>query len=268
MVKKLFKHEFHALFRIMLPVYAILLVLSVAQKVIQCFEGSSKTYNIIFVFSIITFVASIIVAIVLSLILCIVRYYKNLFTGEGYLTLTLPATATEHLVVKSVTAVITQIATILVAAISAIIAVDFDVIKEVWKAIVYSVKEIPDNYRPHIFGLLFEILLVIIAWLFMYTLEFYFCMTVGQMANKNRIFAAVGVFFGLYVATQIIETIFVVIIAANGDAMSKLITKLFTGHELLGIYLAFAILLVIGVGLSLAYFFLSRTILKNKLNIE
>ena len=49
----------------------------------------------------------------LAVVLGVIRFYKNLFTKEGYLTFTLPVTSTQHILVKSTTAVLVQIVSII-----------------------------------------------------------------------------------------------------------------------------------------------------------
>ena len=104
MVKKLFKHEYHFYLRIMAIVYGILLTMSVATRLIATFESDTKAYEIISTFTLITYYISILAAFGFAFVLGIVRFYKNMFTCEGYLTNTLPVTASQHIMVKSITA--------------------------------------------------------------------------------------------------------------------------------------------------------------------
>ena len=84
MVKKLFKHEILSYARIMPIVYVILITIAFASRIIQIFESDTTVYNIISTFSFITYGISIVAAIVFNFIFVIVRFYKNMFSGEGY----------------------------------------------------------------------------------------------------------------------------------------------------------------------------------------
>ena len=90
MVKKLFKHEIKAYLRIMIPVYVCLLAVALLGRVIQFFEADTFIYSFVNGSSIFVYVVAIIACFGFSSVFSIVRFYKNLFTDEGYLTFTLP----------------------------------------------------------------------------------------------------------------------------------------------------------------------------------
>ena len=113
MVKKLFKYEFMYYLKALLPYQIIIPITALVNRIIQLFETKTDIYNIIFGSSVFMFIASVIVSMVMAFVLAISRFYKNLFTSEGYLTLTLPVTATNHIFVKLTTAVTFVFATII-----------------------------------------------------------------------------------------------------------------------------------------------------------
>ena len=63
----------------------------------------------------------IMVALAFPFVYSVIRFYRNLFTGEGYLSFTLPVTPANHLWVKVVTAVSFSLLSVLVAALSGVI---------------------------------------------------------------------------------------------------------------------------------------------------
>ena len=132
MVKKLFKHEFLAYTRIMGIVYIILLTVAAAGRVVQIFEDDSISYSIVSTISFITYGVSIGAALGFTTVLAIVRFYKNLFTSEGYLSFTLPVTATQHILVKAVTAVTMTIATLVAVMLSVSVITAGEVLVEIW----------------------------------------------------------------------------------------------------------------------------------------
>lgn len=105
MVKKLFKHEYLAYARVMSLIYIILLTIAAATRVIFIFESDTVAYDIVSTISVITYCVSVFAALGFSYVMGVVRFYKNLFTSEGYLSFTLPVTASQHIAVKLITAV-------------------------------------------------------------------------------------------------------------------------------------------------------------------
>ncbi len=269
MVRKLFKHEFLSYARIMLPIYAVLIGVSGLNRLIQLFEQDGVVYGIAFVSSIIAYVVSIVLALVLTYINAITRYYKNLFTGEGYLSFTLPVTPTQHLWVKSVTVLAVEFVTLLVILGSVAIITSGDVLTEIFKSIGYLYNEAEYYLKGHLPFYIAEVLVLMLVTSFTSIMMFYFCITLGQLARKNRVLAAVGVYFGLYMLSQAIYTVGMIILSIFGEQLG--IEALFTmiaerplqsAHWILG---SAALLYLLG---SAVYFLICRAIIKNKLNLE
>ena len=97
MLGKLFKHDMRALTRVCLPAVVLSLILTtvgVVSMVVLARLDSDGVLNVIVSFTLISFTAIAFLA-ASSLfaggnIIAYVRFYRNLFTDEGYLTFTLP----------------------------------------------------------------------------------------------------------------------------------------------------------------------------------
>ena len=99
---------------------------------------------------------------------------------------------------------------------------------------------------------------------------YYTCICVGQLVKRNRILAAVGVYFGLYVITQIASTVLMVVLSVTGamDKFGVWISNL-KEAQLLNwlhgfIWIAIGAVLLVGV----LFFLISRLIISRKLNLE
>ena len=118
MVKKLFKHEFLAYFRILIPMHLILVILAFFGRIFQFAENESIFYALGFWAAITIYALATVALFMITQIFSIVRFYKNMFTGEGYLTLTLPVTASQHIWVKVSVAVLVQLINVVIFALS------------------------------------------------------------------------------------------------------------------------------------------------------
>ena len=269
MVKKLFKHEFLALSRLLVPVYVIFIAASILGRVLQLFESGSIVYTIISAFSVFIYVGSLIAVLVLTGIFCIVRYYKNMFSAEGYLTFTLPVTPTQHIMVKLVTALVCQIVTILAVMFSVSIITMGDVYNEIVKATVYLLNLINDEWAVHIWFYAIEVILLLIVSCGVSILLYYTCITIGQTFKKNRIMGAVGVYFLYYVATQTFGSVISVIASTLiGEDFAEKIGMFFEAHIKGCLHGVFCGSIVFNLLLGLAFFFIIKSIIKNKLNLE
>ncbi len=265
MVKKLYKHEFAYYLRSMLPIYGILLGIATLARVIQFFEADNTVYDILSGTSVGSYVICVITCLVLTTVFTITRYYRNLFTAEGYLTFTLPVTPAQHMWTKLLTATAFQLISLVIVFSSLCIISAGDLLNEIIKAGVYLFNRLPQDWQAH-FGLFVgEGILLTVATTVNSLLLFYACITVGQMFNKNRVLAAVGIYVGYYIVTQILGTIVTVFAAFLpwGD-----IGQFFMRHTIGCIHGGAWATLLFTTLISAAYFILSHQIIRHKLNLE
>ena len=265
MVKKLFKHEIHALWRSMAPVWGVLFGVSVLGRLIRLFEQDTVIYNIISGSSVFFYIISLVACLVCPFVFAIVRFYRNLFSGEGYLTFTLPVTTGQHLWVKLTVAVMTELVTLIAAAISVILVTFGEVTVEIGKAIAYLYKLCVQNWGAHLPMYTVEAILGIVAIFTVETLLFYCCICIGQQARKNRILAAVGAYFGFYVVKQVLGTI-VLIIGTFIDWDPLLLW--FTEHPFATIHICLCGGIVIEALLGVLFFVISHWLTSHRLNLE
>lgn len=271
MVRKLIKHEMNAFARSMLPMEIILLGMAVLTRFVQLFETESSAYNTVRTSSIVMFVIAIVVCLVMTVIVSIRRFYVNLFSSEGYLTLTLPVTAEQHIFVKLLISVMSLIITVLTVTVSCCIATMGDVLIEVLKAIDYLFEEYYNLLGGHMIGYIFEGIILALAIFISQYLLFYACISIGQTARKNRVLAAFGVYFAYYIFTQILGTVFIIIVSSEPNWLIELFNRLSSFSEqypFAFVHIIFIGLTVFYVVLSVVYFLVSRYIIKNRLNLE
>ena len=207
MVKKLYKHEFAAWLRVIVFFWAAVLISACFNRIVQIFETDSIIYKILFVSSCIMYGVSIAVALTAPMIFGIVRFYKNFFTGEGYLTFTLPATKKQLLFVKISTAVCISAISFLVCLLSGLIPMAGEVLVEVWKAAVYIFRDAPVDDVLQLVLLAVEFCILLLLADAGNHFIYYTCICIGQTFKKNRILAAVGVYFVFYMITQAVGTV-------------------------------------------------------------
>ena len=92
-------------------------------------------------------------------------------------------------------------------------------------------------------------------------------MSPGVTAKKNRILAAVGVLFGLYLLAQILGTVGIVISVANPEIPERILEWL-RGMKENSVTFVAAALIVIYVIVGTVYGLLVRVIMRKKLNVE
>ncbi len=273
MVKKLLKHELESYMRILLPTNAILLIVAVVARIIQFFESDTVAYNIVFGSSMFAVFMGIMACMFMAVAVAVIRFYKNFFTAEGYLTFTLPVTSTQHITVKLLGAVIFQLIAIFTAILALVIISAGDVLVEVIKAAVYLISRffnsVPAEIAANFVFYAIEMLILLALSSVFGMLVYYTCISVGQMARKNRIFMAVLAYFGYYIIVQILSTVLMVVftVLELAGALEPIFT-FFSNYEFAAIHIILCTGIVVYVGVSALLFFINRRIITKKLNLE
>lgn len=111
MVKKLIKHELIALFRIVYIPAVAAVALAVLLRISIAINGDSGETDVSWFIVMLT--TSYICALGATSLVCffmsVSRFYKSLFSGEGYMTLSLPVTASQLIWAKLISALVVML---------------------------------------------------------------------------------------------------------------------------------------------------------------
>lgn len=122
MVGKIIKHELYALFRVLVFLFAAVLLLAVLLRITLLGGSGTSAERAGFAALLAVFYAyAMLAAILVALILGISRFYKTIFTGEGYLTLSFSATPAQLIWGKLLSALIAVYSAVAVCILSALI---------------------------------------------------------------------------------------------------------------------------------------------------
>ena len=273
MVKKLFKHEFLAYIRVMGIVYLILLAMATAGRIIWLFESDTIAFNIIGTFSNITYGISVAAAFGFMFVLGIVRFYKHLFTAEGYLSFTLPVTPAQHILVKVVTAVAMLVVTFVAVLFSGCIISAGELFVEICKAAAYIWRAVYTEVGYQGILMVIELVILLLLWSFSGLMLYYVFISIGQLFKKNRILAAVGAYFVYYVATQILSAIFLVVLSILGaagalDKLGEWLVYFIPVHPYIFIHSCVGIIALLTAVFIFVEFIVVKRIITKRLNLE
>ena len=266
MLKKLIKYEFNATGRSMLPMYLALLVLSIINKIFWVLGGVN---NFIIVDSFWGFISAVstflyilvfIVAMVITLIVIIQRFYKNLLRDEGYLMKTLPVTAAMNITAKLITAIIWLVICGVIAAVSILIlAYSKDLLREVVNDFSQAWKAVVDSFGAGIYFVLFEGIIFMIIMSVMSILKIYLSIIIGHLANNHKILLSFAAYIVINFVLNIIGSSGIL---ALGNIYGNAATSM--GDFQIVIICMILYFLI----LSVIFFAVSSYIMNNKLNLE
>lgn len=274
MLKTLLKYEWKDTWGLCTACNGIALILSVigALMISLWHYSDDKTFTdtqttmlgVAFSFYIIIYIVSVFAVVLVMKYYFFVRYYKNLFTDQGYLMHTLPVKSTDLINSKLIIAVLWQFITGIVVGICIVIIVfsfadifgelsimdfkeAFHDIETEFDEIVKGVPLIASGIISGLVTPIFEILLM------------YMAVGIGQQSKKNRLFLSVMVLIGLYVGKRFISSCLSVplqMLLINEDVS---LTAVNVG----------AVLVVLAIiAMTVGLYFLNKYFLEKKLNLE
>ena len=273
MVKKLLKYEWASFVRSLLPMEMILLGIALLTRIVQFFENDTTAYAIVSGSSVAALSIACVVCLVMTVAVNVTRFYRNLYTAEGYLSFTLPVTYSQHIAAKLCFAVLSTVFSVLSILAAGVIATAGEVLHEVVKALVYLFRQCVETlgWQTLWFGLdALAALLVIVCGQY---LLYYACATLGQLAKKNRVLASFGFYFVYYLIRQTIGTVLMVVYFAVVNIawfknLLDWLTHCFDTHPYASAHAIIWLLILFGAAVDLLYFGITYIVMKRKLNLE
>lgn len=212
MLSKLFKHEMKATSRILLPIYLILVVLTILDRIVLHLDIFKGTLAIIPGFVTIAYIATLIAIIVVSFVIVILRFYKNLMSDEGYLMFTLPVKSHQLINSKLIASILWT-----VASFAAVIASLFLVFitperMETLKDLFQIFKAEMESDLGSISTLIIiEIIVMTVIGVINNILQIYASIALGQLFNGHKVIGSFAAYIAINTLTQIISLIIIMI---------------------------------------------------------
>ena len=138
---------------------------------------------------------------ILTMILILVRFYRNLFTDEGYLTFTLPVKRSELLNSKLITSLIFMFSTVIICFIDIAIMLGIGFAEEIFtKEFLETVRDIVNHIIDAVgfYGILYiiEIIALLVLSVLFSTLFIYICITFASIITKKaKVITAIGIYY-------------------------------------------------------------------------
>lgn len=272
MLGKLIKHEWKAIWKLPTLVLAILLLATILCSFIfylpfwkSSMEGLEFLSTMVFLIYYVVLISSSL-AITFTLFS---RFYKSMFTDEGYLTHTLPVTPRQLLLSKGIVIVIWYLlSTIgLITSILIFVANVVNILQPLGNSfptlMANAIAELSSETKSDIRAFIISLIVFFVFSLFSNLGVIIGSVCFGQLVNRHKIMGTISAYLVIYFIIQVLMTItmFPLIIKmppSNYDDshVLSLLTPFY--------YHASVISVIIGTSL----FFLSERIIKRKINLD
>ena len=268
MLGKLLKYELKATSRVFIPLYIAILIVSIV-------NGLSLNLEILNIQGLATIVLMclFISLFVITIVVTIQRFNKNLLKDEGYLMFTLPVSSKHLILSKYLTSLIWTFLSFVVAFLSFTIIFMIPTYK--YFDFSYFIKEFnllfSNMLNLNILGQFIKIILLMIISYTIFIFNVYLALSVGQLPIFNR-FRNVCSFIGFLVINLLISyaqnivSLFVNDASVNIEAIDNINYAISSVTSIVSKGLNIAI--VINLIIILVLFFATTYILDKKLNLE
>ncbi len=207
MLKKMLHYDFKAILKFWWIGLLSTLVLSLGAGLCGSLLTSEKDFpdiiNIMSTFVIVISVISLFAFLFMTSIMIYVRYYKNLFSDEGYLTFTLPLKRSQVLNSKFISGLVMSLLTMFAVAIETVIGLCIAYYRDIFNKQFYNeikvvIEEISKEKAFDELFTMFALILIIVVTVYAASLLFTFlCITVGSViTRKNKVATAIGIYYG------------------------------------------------------------------------
>jgi hypothetical protein len=263
MLRKLLKHEFRATGRIMLPLFGILLLVSVganfsSRGMLNSDSSLLRTLGTIFIM---LFIVGIFAVGIISFVLMINRFYKNLLQDEGYVMMTLPVCVHQQIWSKLIVSTVWFAATVVVIGLSCcIMAFDIRFVGDLW----HGFRELL-NYIVQTNHL--DLVLLCVLGSFALCLRFYSAMSIGFSFPNHKGLLSVAFYIATGIALQILGGLGMALV--NDSWLHRLLLGWEPNVSVVaGMHLGMWFLIILELIYCAVFYFLTVYFLQKHLNLE
>ena len=271
MLGKLFKHEFKETAKLLVPLNLALVALTIIGAILL---GTSvlqnESFEILAVSSMLIYMLSIFALFIITTVYLAIRYYKTMYSSEGYLTHTLPVSSTAIINTKVVIAAFWSFVALCITICSVFVLIRVTAGSD-WNITAQEISSI----IPEIFGFGFgEFISYLIASCILSCLSsvltIFASLAIGQLFQQHRVIAAVVTYIIFYIIQQIIGSVTMGLMAINNadalmetevtSANATMMTSFYRGTFCYGI--------IESVLFVIVFYIICYYITKKKLNLE
>ena len=267
MLGKLMKYEWKATWKLLLPMDAFIVLMSILVFIMvqmSFFDSDNGLVIMTGMVIIFTYILSMFVISIGTVIYLIYRFYTSVYGDEGYLLHTLPVDKHHIIIAKALTSAAWVIinSTVIILSVLFVFSAQAEFMELMADAFEFYIDFL--NYYDALTG--FTIVMTLIASLFSAfarILKIFACASLGQMASNHKLLASFGFYYGIYFVQRLFQMLFLAILGLIYRAVDYDSVTLFgtvgTGWE---------IILISNLIYCALFYFLTWYMMDKKLNLD
>ena len=262
MLGKLLKYDLKWIYKLVIVFYALAFIFSLFSRMFLSI-GDSLLWSILSKISSGITVSMLVSSIINTLMRSWVRFVRNIYKDEGYLTNTLPVSKRDIYLSKVLSSIIIMLTTTIVIITCLFICYyskeNIDILKKVLEMTASS-------YNTSVIKLILTIGMIFFLELTFILLVGYTGIIIGHSSNNNKIVKSIIWAFGMYIFTQLITIGLIYIIGLfNKDIMNIITTNIVSIKGIKNILVGGIVMYII---YNIIYYFIGKWQLEKGINID
>ena len=262
MLGKLLKYDLKWIYKLVIVFYALAFIFSLFSRMFLSI-GDSLLWSILSKISSGIAVSMLVSSIINTLMRSWVRFVRNIYKDEGYLTNTLPVSKRDIYLSKVLSSIIIMLTTTIVIITCLFICYyskeNIDILKRVLEITASS-------YNTSVIKLILTIGMIFFLELTFILLVGYTGIIIGHRSNNNKIVKSIIWAFGMYIFTQLITIGLIYVIGLfNKDIMNIITTNIVSIKGIKNILVGGIVMYII---YNIIYYFIGKWQLEKGINID
>ncbi|MBO5373620.1 MAG: hypothetical protein J6A75_13020 [Lachnospiraceae bacterium] len=213
MLGKLYKHEFKETAKPLIPLNLVLIVFTIIGAIMLGTDIlQNESFEILAVTCMMLYIMSIFTVFIVTMVYLTIRFYKTMYSRQGYLTHTLPVSTGSIINTKIIVSSLWMFVSMIITGMSVFILVKVTAGSELDAAAFQEAVTV----FPEIFGMelaefvIWMIVLCVISCIAS-VLMLFVSLSIGQLFHQHRVLASIIAYVVIYIIQQIIGTVSVLI---------------------------------------------------------
>lgn len=265
MLGKMMKHEWKAVAKTLFFIHLAIVAMTLVGKLLVSIKAVQKS-ELLTASMVMVYVLSVIAVGIGTHIYLAMRFYKNMYTDEGYLSFTLPVKSWEHIVSKGLIAMAWMVIDgVVIFASILVLAIPKKEYMELVNAITQIDWKVFANLKGPEWLCIVEVVVGIIAGLCVVPLTYYVSISIGQLFKNHKMLFSVIVYVVIKNVQQVLGVV-VTVISMLPSAMGNMDDSTSASMTVVNSMMGGSLLLQLVYCVS--FFFAIKFIMDKKLNLN
>lgn len=267
MLGKLMKYEWKATWKLLLPMNAFIVLMSilvfimVQMSFFDSYNGLVIMTGTVIIF---TYILSMVIIAIGTFIYLIYRFYTSVYRDEGYLLHTLPLDKHHIIIAKALMSAAWMIINSIVIILSVlfVFSAQTEVLDVMAEAFSYYIDFLKEYDAITGFGIVMTLIASLFT-VFARILKIFACASLGQLASNHKLLASFAFYYGIYFVQRLFEMIIIAILGLIYGAVNRNSLGLFTN-----VYAGWEYSLISSLIYCALFYFLTWYMMDKKLNLD